>query len=338
MFQVFSHGKKNGRSVNEMQGDQEETANDLNNFKRLALKEAEHREDELWVHFFKSVPKIPLIELQRMLHDFESKIFALTDRAELDKWIAKLREGAVPPFALEKQLPLEWNKTRRAGLYLAPSKLTTGKGQPIRQYGLFTNKKIKSGEFIMFYNGVFYEAEEWCELDEDERNALAEYRIRNERRLSIASPMRSFNQTENLMTYPAAAINEPTKDLQANIFVVETKIADDRRDGTTHECFVIFACADIRANQELLYHYGTGFEEEYETGTECDDRAISNNSTRDQEIRRIVLLISMENYASAEAQQRARQILGDQKNEVIHTRTGAHNSNFAKDYAPCEDR
>jgi len=148
--------------------------------------------------------------------------------------------------------------------------------------GSFTKEPIKAGDFVIFYTGVFFEKYTWkCKLDSDVKKALAEYRIVNSDGLSVAAPMKSFDQGENLKKHPAAAANEPGKGAQANLFPMEGQFQTD--DGVTHSYFALFACANIKADSELLWDYGDKFDGGYEKGENCSFQQI-HKQNRKQEL------------------------------------------------------
>lgn len=261
----------------------------MHKLKRSAIQEAEKRDDELWKHTFTSIPRLPLVERQKLLQDFERKLTEMKTTAAIEQFANTLKEAAIPRLIETRTIDLDEeagpNLTRRPGLYLTDSKVTISsgprKGQRIGQYGLFTKNKIKAGDFVMFYTGAFFEKYTWkCKLDSDVKKALTEYRIKNREGLSIAAPMKSFDQGQNLTEYPAAATNEPGKGSKANLYTAEGQFSTD--DGVTHSYFPMFACVDIEAHSELLWNYGNKFDGGYEKGEDCSDQQINNDNVKQE--------------------------------------------------------
>ena len=54
-------------------------------------------------------------------------------------------------------------------------------------------------------------------------------------------------------------------------------------DGVTHSYFALFACANIKANSELLWDYGDKFDGGYEKGGNCSSKQI-HKQIRKQEL------------------------------------------------------
>lgn len=141
--------------------------------------------------------------------------------------------------------------TRIKGLYIGHSKIIyqrgTNIGEPINEPGLFTEKEIKQGAFVMFYTGAFYEKGNWKQQEKNYPNLterLDKYAISTKSRLVHKPDSESPTQVKicapppptqtgeddtgppDFKMYPGSAINEPNKDVgaTANVYAYDITV------------------------------------------------------------------------------------------------------------------
>ena len=144
------------------------------------------------------------------------------------------------------------------------------KGQLVGQNGLFTKTDIPKGEWVGFYAGIPWTEKEWEELPRAEQDKLSRYAAEAETKqnwVMMTPPFADGTLEPDFTQFPLSSINEPDEMQTANVFTLASQLQLDfpSEDGDyekePHEFFVIsmFVCRDVRAGEELLWHYGDGY-------------------------------------------------------------------------------
>jgi hypothetical protein len=154
----------------------------------------------------------------------------------------------LPP---ETRLPLPAHT--RPGLVLQRTLLRDGGGKNRRHFdGLFTLEDIPAGSFLGFYTGRFYDEEEG-----DAPRTHYNVSVAN----SVIVPTRNRDGSVDLQRYPMAAMNEPPRDEESNVVLVEWDRARDAIPGLEPPSrrvtvAAMHTCRPVRAGEELYLHYG----------------------------------------------------------------------------------
>lgn len=172
--------------------------------------------------------------------------------------------------------------TWRDNLYIAHSNIL-GIGQ---QPGLFTANPIPEGGFICFYGGTFYQSTEWDKLDNEKRKSLEVYAVGVNETSNIDTvnvvlvPKRQADNSVNFVENPGAAANEPKGGDNANAFLQANlwNVAVGDMAFESYLAIALYACRDIKADEEILWNYGQAYEHvrkgvPYTAGFPCEAKA-----------------------------------------------------------------
>lgn len=160
------------------------------------------------------------------------------------------------------------------------------------ELGLYTAVAIPARTFVAFYTGEFFTKSELDALIEDkpDRFALLQpYMVGIEgTNATIAAVPEEASGKIDPRTHTAATMNEPNKGVAANVFAnTHTFELPDLEDGIVKpfKAVCLYTCTDVRANTELLYHYGhaelmKALREklEYTPGIECPPTDIEDQT------------------------------------------------------------
>jgi hypothetical protein len=196
-----------------------------------------------------------------------------------------------PPATLATPPLLPPDPTRRDGLFIAPSRVLVESGPSagslLGEPGLFTRVTIPAGAFVAFYTGVFFTHDEFMGLPDVQRQALSRYAVEVKKHGVFVSPIADAagpdRNNVNFTRHAAAAINEPGKSGDANVFAQASLVEAIGNDDELHSfvVFCIFTCSRIEVGEELLWNYGDGYQlirddVGYEAGSPCVDEIIDS--------------------------------------------------------------
>ncbi len=200
-----------------------------------------------------------------------------TDSGVLREIGATYVEGVPNPhFHLQNSSPLHRDGLYVTSHYMQPKSpfLEESEVQDSGM-GLYTTSNIREGEFVAFYTGRLMTQEQIDRLpraDQDTNDTAESYFMGldvDKKDLMIVVPLHQLfddaaEKIGNSVNYeinPAAMINEPSYDGEANVYArTETIEVDVEGQKNKFYAVCLYTCKEVLAGQELLFHYGSSKE------------------------------------------------------------------------------
>lgn len=129
--------------------------------------------------------------------------------------------------------------------------------------GLFTLVDLPKHTFLGYYMGKFYDDVDDDDAPDYEKPPKSHYAISGSG-YTVIPPGERTQAGVNPRMYPLAMMNEPPKDTQANVTVVEWREAHDAVPGERPTQLVgvlaMHTCRAVAAGEELYYFYGNSYD------------------------------------------------------------------------------
>ena len=152
-------------------------------------------------------------------------------------------------------------------IYVAQTTLTGADGKRLKQWGVFSSRPVRAGQYICTFTGNFMPKSKF------ESRAKRKPKMRRHAvELDFDSVGNDKEESVMLYTIPeeeenfasrhvAQCLNEPPLTMQANVKFFQHQYADVEKNKFV-SAVLVYAAEPVPADTELFLHYGAGYDEE----------------------------------------------------------------------------